>query len=108
MIFFRWIELFAYLAKEILLAAVQVAGYAIYKGPRITPALVKIPLRVTSPRGIYLLSSMISLTPGSVCVEVENGEMLVHMIHKTSPDTVVTKIQNGFEDRIIALLEGAK
>ena len=105
---FRWVELLAYLAKEILLAALQVAVYAITLGPRITPALVKIPLRVNSQSGIYLLSSMITLTPGSVCIEVEDGKMLVHVIHTTCPETVVVKIQRGFEDRILALLGEAK
>lgn len=105
---FRWIEFFGYLAKEILFAAVQVVGYAVFMGPRITPALVKIPIRVTSPRGVYLLSSVITLTPGTVSVDVEDGVLLVHVIHTTSPEDVVTKIQRGFEDRILVLLGEAK
>lgn len=100
----RWFELLIYLVKEIFLAAIEVAGYVLFKGPAITPALTIIPLRVKSPRGIFLLSAMITLTPGSVCVEVEDGEMLVHVIHTDSPDEVMKKIQRGFEDRILALL----
>jgi multicomponent Na+:H+ antiporter subunit E len=104
----RWIELSAYLTKEILLAAIQVTGYAIFKGPRITPALMRLPLRVNSPKGIYLLSSMINLTPGNLCIEVGEDEMLVHVIHTTCPDKVVEEIQKGFEDRILVLLGGGK
>lgn len=103
-----WLELGIYLAKEILVAAVQVAGYVLRKGSRITPALVRVPLRVDTPGGIYLLSSLITLTPGTVSVEVEGGELLVHVIHTDSPEGVVEKIQSGFEDRVLRLLGGSK
>ncbi|NJL24193.1 MAG: Na+/H+ antiporter subunit E [Calothrix sp. SM1_5_4] len=103
-----WIELLIYLAKEIVVAAIQVAGYALFKGRGVTPALVRFPLRVRTPGGIYLLSSLITLTPGTISVDIENGDLLVHVIHTETPDNVVESIRRGFEDRVLALMGEAR
>jgi multicomponent Na+:H+ antiporter subunit E len=72
-------------------------------GTRLTPGIVAFPLTVTRPAEITLLANLITLTPGTLSVDVsEDGKLLyVHAINVRSREALVRAIADGFERKII-------
>jgi multicomponent Na+:H+ antiporter subunit E len=95
------VGLAAFFAWELLLANVRVAADVLW-GHRIQPAVVAIPLDVTSDGEILLLSMLINITPGSVTIDLSDDRrtLYVHVMHMTSADETRREIKEGFERRI--------
>jgi len=95
--------LLGYLAWEILLANLKVVGAVL--GPRslLRPALVAIPLAVTSDGQIALLANLISLTPGTLSVDVspDRRTLYVHAMSTAGADALREEIKRGFERRVL-------
>ena len=66
------------------------------------PAIVKMPLDAHSDAEIFLLSSLITLTPGTVsCDLAEDGSaLLVHALHCPDPAATVDEIKTRYEARL--------
>jgi len=102
----RALELAAFFAWELVVANFRVAA-DVLRGTRIEPAVVAIPLDVTSDGEILLLSMLINITPGSVTIDLSDDRrsLYVHVMHMTSPDATRDEIKNGFERRVKRLFE---
>jgi multicomponent Na+:H+ antiporter subunit E len=100
------LRLAAFFAWELLLANVRVAA-DVLGGNRIEPAVVAIPLDVTSDGEILLLSMLINITPGSVTIDLANDRrtLYVHVMHMQSAEQTRREIKDGFERRIKLLFE---
>jgi multicomponent Na+:H+ antiporter subunit E len=100
------VGLAAYFGWELLVANVRVAADVLH-GQRIEPAVVGIPLDVTSDGEILLLSMLINITPGSVTIDLSDDRrtLYVHVMHMTSPDATRREIKDGFERRVRRLFE---
>ena len=98
--------LMAFFAWELLLANFRVAA-DVLQGDRIEPAVVAIPLDVTSDGEILLLSMLINITPGSVTIDLSNDRrtLYVHVMHMESAENTRRDIKNGFERRVKLLFE---
>lgn len=98
--------LMAFFAREILVANFRVAADVLL-GNRIEPAVVGIPLDVTSDGEILLLSMVINITPGSVTIDLSDDRrtLYVHVMHMTDPEQTRREIKHGFERRIKLLFE---
>jgi multicomponent Na+:H+ antiporter subunit E len=96
----------AFFAWELLLANFRVAA-DVLGAQRIEPAVVAIPLDVTSDGEILLLSMLINITPGSVTIDLSDDRrtLYVHVMHMKSADETRRDIKNGFERRVRLLFE---
>jgi multicomponent Na+:H+ antiporter subunit E len=96
----------AFFGWELLVANFRVAG-DVLKGNRIEPAVVAIPLDVTTDGEILLLSMLINITPGSVTIDLADDRrtLYVHVMHMKSPDATRREIKDGFERRVRLLFE---
>lgn len=96
----------AFFAWELLLANVRVAA-DVLRPNRIEPAVVAIPLDVTSDGAILLLSMLINITPGSVTIDLSDDRktLYVHVMHMKSADQTRREIKEGFERRVKPLFE---
>jgi multicomponent Na+:H+ antiporter subunit E len=74
----------------------------------ISPAVIAIPLDVTSDGEILLLSMMINITPGSVTIDLSDDRqtLYVHVMHMRSAEESRREIKEGFERRVKLLFEG--
>jgi multicomponent Na+:H+ antiporter subunit E len=101
------IGLAAFFAKELLAANVRVALDVLRPGLRIEPAVVGIPLDVTSDGEILLLSTLINITPGSVTIDLSDDRktLYVHVMHMKSADESRREIKEGFERRVKLLFD---
>ena len=96
----------AFFAWELLLANFRVAG-DVLRGNRMEPAVVAIPLDITSDGEILLLSMLINITPGSVTIDLSDDRrtLYVHVMHMTSAEQTRQEIKDGFERRVKLLFE---
>jgi multicomponent Na+:H+ antiporter subunit E len=96
----------AYLAWQLLYANIRVA-IDVIRGHRIEPAVVAIPLDITSDGEILLLSMLINITPGSVTIDLSDDRrtLYVHVMHMKTADETRREIKDGFERRVRLLFE---
>ena len=101
------IELAGFFVWELMLANVRVAIDVIRPRTTIRPAVVAIPLDVTSDGEILLLSMLINITPGSVTIDLSDDRrtLYVHVMHMTSAEATRHEIKEGFERRVKRLFE---
>ena len=101
------IELAGFFVWELLLANVRVAADVVRPHTRIHPAVVAIPLDVTSDGEILLLAMLINITPGSVTIDLseERRTLYVHVMHMTSAEATRREIKEGFERRVKKVFE---
>ena len=97
----------AFFVRELLVANVRVALDVLRPRTTIRPAVVAIPLDVTSDAEILLLSALINITPGSVTVDLSDDRrtLFVHVMHMSSPEASRLEIKSGFEQRVKRLFE---
>lgn len=81
--------------KSNLIVAAQVLG----PESRIRPGFVWVPLDIGNLRGITVLASMISLTPGTVSAVLtdDRRHLLVHALHLDDADALVRQIKTRYE-----------
>ena len=91
----------AFFVWEIVIANLRVA-LDVVRGNRIEPAVVAIPLDVTTDGEILLLSMLINITPGSVTIDLspDRRTLYVHVMHMTSVEASRREIKDGFERRV--------
>jgi len=100
------LSLATFFAWELLLANFRVAADVI-RGNRMEPAVVAIPLDVTSDGEILLLSMLINITPGSVTIDLSDDRrtLYVHVMHMKTAEETRREIKDGFERRVKLLFE---
>jgi len=99
----NWLALILLFVKELLLSALRVAWLAVQPRITIRPAIVAYPLTVTTDAQITLLANMITLTPGTLSVDVSDDRkwLYVHAIDIESREALIGSIAAGFETRIL-------
>jgi multicomponent Na+:H+ antiporter subunit E len=99
---FRILALATIFLKELLVSSVRVALSVL--SPRLTmePAVIAVPLDVDSDAEITLLANLISLTPGTLSIDVAEDRscIYVHAMYGGDPDQLAEEIKRTFERRI--------
>jgi multicomponent K+:H+ antiporter subunit E len=88
---------------DIIVANFQVAAIILFKPNRdLRPAWLSIPLELATPEAITVFAGTISLTPGTVSVDVSacGKYLLVHALHAPDPGGEVTKVKARYEARL--------
>lgn len=82
---------YIYLFKEIILANIDVIKRILTFGkPSIKPQLVKLPLPQKTDLGRVIYANSITLTPGTVSVELSDKEITVHALSKDAVEDLAT------------------
>ena len=97
----------AFFIRELLVANVRVAIDVLRPRTTIQPAVLAIPLDVTTDGEILLLSMLINITPGSVTIDLSDDRrtLYVHVMHMTTPEASRREIKDGFERRVKLLFK---
>lgn len=105
--FYRVILLMLYFIKELWVSNLRVIYYVITPKLQFQPAILELELQLKSERAIVLLSNLITLTPGTLTLEVssDRSRLYFHTINVPEGDVQAAKekIRNGFEKRILAI-----
>jgi multicomponent Na+:H+ antiporter subunit E len=87
--------------RELLLSAVRVGWLVLRPDMKrhLRPAIVAFPLSVRSDAEITLLANMITLTPGTLSVDVSEDRkiLFVHAINVADEPALIREIAAGFE-----------
>lgn len=98
-------RLLAFFLKELLLANLAVVKQVLALRPNPRSGIIAYPLELRSDILITLLANMITLTPGTLSVEVSPDRrfLFIHVLNIADLEEEKRKIKNGFE-RYLQLL----
>ena len=90
-------------ARELIVSAVRVAWLAVQPRLNIRPAVVAYPLTVASDGEIALLANLITLTPGTLSIDVSDDRkwLSIHCLDSPGDEQVIDTIAGGFETRVM-------
>lgn len=85
--------------KELVKANLRMAAIVLNPRLPVKPAIVKVHTTLTDPVARLLLANSITLTPGTLTVEIDGSWLYVHWVvaPTTDPDTATREIVEGFE-----------
>jgi multicomponent Na+:H+ antiporter subunit E len=88
--------------KELILSGWRVARLVTSPRMDLRPGIFAYPLKVSSDFEITLLANLITLTPGTLSVEVSDDRttLFVHAIDCSDVEKTVREIRDGFERKI--------
>ncbi|HSI76201.1 Na+/H+ antiporter subunit E [Lunatibacter salilacus] len=91
---------------ELVKANIQVAYDVITPKYYMKPGIIRIPLDAKSDLEITLLANLISLTPGTLSLDVSDDRkvLYVHAMYVNDRDEFIDEIKNGFERRLLEIL----
>jgi multicomponent Na+:H+ antiporter subunit E len=97
----------AYFIYDLVKSSVQVAGAVLSPARRQRARFVVMPLDVRSEFGIMLTANLISLTPGTLSVDVaaDRRTLLIHAMFADDPAAVVKGLKDGIERRVLEVTE---
>lgn len=92
--------------KELILASATVAVIVLTPGRAYRPGFIAFPMRVDRDVEITMLACMITLTPGTLSVDVSEDKktLYIHALDVGDPEELRQSIANGFETRIMEAL----
>jgi multicomponent Na+:H+ antiporter subunit E len=92
--------------RELINSNFRVAWDVISPKSRRKPGIVAIPLDVSSDMEITFLANLITLTPGTLSLDVSDDRrvLYVHGMFVEDPQRMREQIKNGFERRVLELL----
>lgn len=100
------LSFFLFFLQELVLSNLRVAYDVVTPSYQMRPAVIAIPLDVNTPTEITLLANLITLTPGTLSLDLSDDRkvLYVHAMFVDDPEKVRRSIKNGFERRVIELL----
>lgn len=101
----RVISFLFFFIYELLKANVEVAYEVMTPGLGMTPGIVAVPLDVTTNFQITMLANLITLTPGTLAMDVSEDRkvLYVHSMYIKDKEEFIKGIKDGFEKRIILI-----
>ncbi|QKV18674.1 Na+/H+ antiporter subunit E [Oricola thermophila] len=99
----RMISLMALFVYELVLSSVRVAVMVLNPRMELKPGILAYPLKVDRDFEITLLANLITLTPGTLSVDVSEDRrtLYVHALDCSDPDQTRQDIADGFERKIL-------
>jgi len=90
---------YSYFFKELIKSNLKLAAIILSPALPIKPGIVKVRTRLKSKMGRLMLANSISLTPGTLTVEMDGEWMYIHWVtvEETDIDEVTKQIVTGFE-----------
>lgn len=101
------IEFILFLLWEILISNIRLTITILSPKPKLRSAVVGVPLDLKSDLGIVILAHLITLTPGSLSLDVSSHKkyLYVHVYDLDDPDLFIKEIKDKFERRVREILE---
>lgn len=96
---------FFYFIYELVVANLRVAVDIATPKPMMKPAIIAVPLTANKNIEIAILANLITLTPGTLSLDISNDRktLYVHSMYVTDPEEFRKEIKEGFEKRILEI-----
>lgn len=103
-IFRLWaaLSLFLFFVKELIVANFVVIAQVLRPKLNVKPGIITYETELETPMQITILTSMITLIPGSVSMEVsaDNKSIYIHVFHIDNKEEIIRHIREDLEGRI--------
>ncbi len=106
--FFKFHQILFFLGffiLELIKANLRVAVDVVTPRHRMKPGVLAIPLDIETDAEIMLLSTLITLTPGTLSLDVSEDRKIlyIHAMYIDDPETYRQSVKTGFEARVLEL-----
>ncbi|MCU0344400.1 MAG: Na+/H+ antiporter subunit E [Ignavibacterium sp.] len=100
------ISFFFYFVKELIVANLKVAFDIITPKDYMEPGIVAVPLDAETDMEITLLANLITLTPGTLSLDVSKDRKIlyIHTLYLDDAEKFRAEIKNGMEKRLLEVL----
>lgn len=101
--FFKALKLALIFLRELVIACMQVLYHVLQPELKIRPGIIKMDIYLQKPAQVTLLANMITLTPGTMTVEVaaDNSALYIHTLDIDDADKICAGIERTFEKNIL-------
>ena len=102
-----WIKLLVMFNYELIVSSIEVLWDIFTPTHRANPAIVNMPLDVQTDAGILLVTNLISLTPGTLSIDVSEDRktLKLHVMFADDPEAVCRSLKDGMERWVIDAVE---
>lgn len=99
--------LFLRVLGDIVIANIHVARLVLGPSDRLAPAFIEVPLAIRHPFVATVLGSIVSLTPGTVSVDIDQDRnvLLVHALDVRDEAELVHNIKSRYETALREIFE---
>lgn len=103
----RIIRLAAFFVYELVVSSLRVVWDVITPTHLSQPGIIAMPLDAKGEGEIFLVANLISLTPGSLSLDVspDGRTLYVHAMFVDDPDALRRELKQGIERRVVEALE---
>lgn len=103
----RILRLTLFFIYELVMSSLRVAWDVMTPGDASTPAILDMPLDVKSDFEILLVTNLISLTPGTLSLDVSDDRktLTFHAMYADDPQAVIDDLKNGMERLVKEVFE---
>lgn len=103
----RAIRLVLFFLYELVVSSIRVAWDVVTPTHLSNPAILEMPLDVESDIEILLVTSLISLTPGTLSLDVtpDRKTLIVHAMFAEDPEGLIRDLKNGMERMVKEVFE---
>jgi multicomponent Na+:H+ antiporter subunit E len=93
--------------KELVKANFYLARDILSPNMRISPGIVKINIRANSDNRILVLFNLITMTPGSLCMDISDDRksIYVHGMYVKDRDSFESEIKEGIEKKVLEVFD---
>ncbi|OGT29957.1 MAG: hypothetical protein A3E87_09480 [Gammaproteobacteria bacterium RIFCSPHIGHO2_12_FULL_35_23] len=101
------IKFIGFIIWEIVISSCKVAICSLQPHLKNSPGVIAVPLEVTSDLEITLTANLISLTPGTLALDISTDKkfLFVHTMFANDPDKLRSTLKKDIEQRVIRILE---
>lgn len=102
----RLIGFLLYFLKELILANLRVAFDILTPKNYLNPGIVEVPLDVESNLEITLFANLVTLTPGTLSLDVSDDRktLFVHVMYLEDEERFRRELKDGLEKRLIGVM----
>ena len=103
-----WAKLIVMFHYELVVSSFQVLWDIFTPAHLSKPAIIDMPLDVKTDTGILLVTNLISLTPGTLSIDVSEDRktLTLHVMFADDPEAVCRQLKQGMERWVIDAVEG--
>ncbi|HIQ28786.1 MAG TPA: Na+/H+ antiporter subunit E [Sulfurovum sp.] len=104
----KWSTIFKFsllVGYDIIISNIFVAKLILGKNSALKPDFLEIPLDIEHPLGLSILTSTISLTPGTVSVDLNHDRdvLIVHALHVDDVEAEIQTIKSRYEKPLMEI-----
>jgi multicomponent Na+:H+ antiporter subunit E len=104
---YRTVRLVLFFLWELVVSSIRVAWDIVTPSHHSNPAIIEMPLDVESDIEILLVTTLISLTPGTLSLDVtpDRKTLIVHAMFADDPEALVAELKGGMERMVKEVFE---